>query len=162
VNLKNQKDFFSGLLFMLMGVAFAWAASTYTIGRAARMGPGYFPLLLGALLALLGGVLVFKALVFETEDGGRIGAWDWRAVLCILLANGLFGLLLGGLANLGLPPLGLLPAVFALTVLAGKASTGIPWKELLLLACLLALCSYGVCILLLQLPVSLWPAWPSA
>ena len=161
MNLKNQKDFFSGLLFLLLGVAFAWTASTYTIGTAARMGPGYFPLLLGALLTLLGGVLVFKALVFETEDGGRIGAWAWRAVLCMVLASLLFGLLLCGLPSAGLPPMGLLPAVFALTVLAGKASTGFRWKELLLLALLLALLSYAICIVLLHLPLPVWPvgAW---
>jgi hypothetical protein len=162
VNLKNQRDFFSGLLFMFLGVAFAWSASTYAIGTARRMGPGYFPLLLGALLALLGVVLVFKALVFETEDGGRIGAWAWRAVLGVLLANLVFGLLLGGLAAVGLPPMGLVPAVLALTLLAARATTGFRWKELLLLALLLALGSYLICILLLKLPMAVWPVWAPA
>jgi hypothetical protein len=162
VNLKNQKDFFSGLLFMVLGLAFAWAASTYTVGSAAAMGPGYFPLLLGALLALLGGVLVFKALVFETEDGGRLGTWAWRAVLCILLANGLFGVLLGGLPLLGLPSMGLLPAVVTLTVVAGKATTGFRWRELVALALVLALLSYVVCAGLLKLQIPLWPVVPGA
>jgi hypothetical protein len=162
VNLKNQRDFFSGLFFMVMGVCFAWGASTYTIGSAARMGPGYFPLLLGALLTLLGGVLVFKALVFETEDGGRVGLWAWRPVLCVVLANGVFGLLLGGLAQVGLPPMGLMPGVFALTLLASRAITGFRWKELVPLALFLALASYVICILLLQLQIVLWPVWGQA
>ena len=54
MNIKSQKDFFSGLLFMGAGVAFAWGASSYTLGTGARMGPGYFPLALGVLLAVLG------------------------------------------------------------------------------------------------------------
>ena len=109
MNLKNQTDFFSGLLFMALGVAFAWGASKYPIGTAAQMGPGYFPLLLGALLGLLGAVIVFKALVFETEDGGRIGPWAWRPLGFILLVNLLFGVLLGGP-----PPSGQLLATYAL------------------------------------------------
>ena len=71
MNLKSQKDFFSGLMFMCVGVAFAWGASGYTIGTGARMGPGYFPLVLGVLLALLGGLITFKALVVETVAGTR-------------------------------------------------------------------------------------------
>ena len=87
MNLKNQKDFFSGLLFMAAGLSFAWSAPRYTVGTAADMGPGYVSLLLGAVLTLLGGVVVFKALVFETEDGGRIGAWAWQTLAWVVLTN---------------------------------------------------------------------------
>jgi hypothetical protein len=83
VQIKNQRDFTSGLLFMAAGVYFGWTSSRYTVGNAAHMGPGYFPLLLGAVLTLLGVVMVFKALVFETEDGGRITGWAWRPVLLL-------------------------------------------------------------------------------
>ena len=157
MHFKNQKDFFSGLLFMVMGVCFAWAASKYTVGSAARMGPGYFPLLLGALLTVLGGFIVFKALVFETEDGGRMGAWAWRPVLCIVLANLLFGGMLGGVSLLHLPPMGLVPSVFLATVLAAGAAGPLRWKEVLALALLLALASYLVCIVLLNMPLAVWP-----
>ena len=47
MNIKSQKDFFSGLMFLVVGVAFAWGATTYKVGTGARMGPGYFPLMLG-------------------------------------------------------------------------------------------------------------------
>ena len=50
MKIKSQRDFFSGLLFIVAGAAFAWGASTYPIGRAARMGPGYFPFVLGVVL----------------------------------------------------------------------------------------------------------------
>jgi len=49
VKIKSQKDFFSGLLYTLVGAAFAYGATSYNIGTGARMGPGYFPLLLGGL-----------------------------------------------------------------------------------------------------------------
>ena len=60
MNIKSQKDFFSGLMFMGFGVAFAWGSSSYTIGSGARMGPGYFPLVLGVLLALCSWGLVWR------------------------------------------------------------------------------------------------------
>ena len=159
MQLKNQKDFFSGLLFMVVGVFFAWGASTYTIGNAARMGPGYFPLLLGALLTVLGAIIVFKAMVFETEDGGRMGRWVWRPVGFIVLANLVFGVLIGGLSVLGIPPMGLVLSIFALTVVAARAGTGFRWKEVLVLALVLALGSYLVFILLLKLQIPVWPAF---
>ena len=52
MNIKSQKDFFSGLVFVVVGVAYALGATNYKIGDGARMGPGYFPLLLGVLLAI--------------------------------------------------------------------------------------------------------------
>ena len=73
MKIKSQKDFFSGLMFMAVGVAFAWGATTYNIGEGARMGPGYFPLVLGILLAGLGAFIIFESLVVETEDGEPIG-----------------------------------------------------------------------------------------
>lgn len=162
MNLKNQKDFFAGLLFMATGLAFAWSASRHTVGSAASMGPGYFPLLLGALLTLLGGAVVFKALVFETEDRGRIGPWAWRPVGFVVLANLAFGVLIGGLSSIGLPPLGLVLAIFVLTLTAAKAGNAFRWKEVLTLALLLALGSYLVFIVLLQLPIPVWPVFVAA
>jgi hypothetical protein len=157
VHLKNQKDFFSGLLFMALGLCFAWAASKLAVGNSARMGPGYFPLLLGALLTLLGGFIVFKALVFETEDGGRIGVWAWRPLLCIVLAHGVFGVLIGGLAPLGFAPMGLVASIFCLSVLAARASVAFRWKEAVLMGLLMAALGYLV-LAVLGLP---WMAWPS-
>ena len=81
MNIKSQKDFFSGLMFMVVGVAFAWGASGYTIGNGARMGPGYFPLVLGVLLALLGAVITFKSMVVETVDGDKVGAFAWKPLI---------------------------------------------------------------------------------
>ena len=77
MHIKSQKDFFSGLLFIIVGVAFAWGATSYKVGDAARMGPGYFPLLLGILMAIIGIAVTFYSLVVETEDGEKIGSFAW-------------------------------------------------------------------------------------
>src|SRR5512140_3156356 len=99
MKIKSQKDFYSGLMFMAVGLAFAWGATTYTIGEGARMGAGYFPLMLGLLLAALGAFILFAAGVVGREDGEPIGAWVWRPRRFIIAANLLFGVLLGGLRS---------------------------------------------------------------
>lgn len=159
MQLKHQKDFFSGLLFMATGLGFAWSASRYTVGTASHMGPGFFPLLLGALLTILGGVIVYKSLLFETEDGGRIGPWAWRPVIYVVLANLSFGVLIGGLSSIGLPPMGLVAAIGVLTVVAARAGTEFRWKEVLALALILAAGSYVTFVLLLKLQLPVWPAF---
>ena len=58
MRIKSQKDFFAGLLYAVVGIGFAWGATTYNIGDGARMGPGYFPLILGIVLAAIGGFVI--------------------------------------------------------------------------------------------------------
>jgi len=162
MNIKSQKDFFSGLMFMCVGVAFAWGASSYTIGSGARMGPGYFPLALGVLLAVLGGVITFKALVVETYDGDRIGAFAWKPLFFIILSNLVFGAAIGGLPSVGLPPLGLVVGIFLLTFVAANAGDEFKFKEVAILATILAMVSYAAFILLLKLQFPVWPAFIKA
>ncbi len=159
MNIKSQRDFFSGLFFMGAGVAFAWGASSYNVGSAARMGPGYFPLLLGVLLAFLGGIMVFKALVIETQDGDKVGRWAWRPVGYIVAANLAFGVLIGGLPSVKLPSMGMVIAIYALTFIAAKAGAEFRWKEVAVLATLLAVGSYLTFIVLLKLQIPVWPAF---
>jgi hypothetical protein len=78
VNIKSQKDFISGLMFMGIGLAFAWGATKYSLGTGARMGPGYFPLLLGVMMAVLGAVITFNSMVIERVGGDKIGKWPSR------------------------------------------------------------------------------------
>jgi hypothetical protein len=80
----------------------------------------------------------------------------------VVLANLVFGVLIGGLSSLGIPPLGLVLAIFALTVIAARAGSGFRWKEVLLLALVLALGSYLSFIVLLKWPMAAWPAFVSA
>ena len=159
MNIKSQKDFFSGLMFMVVGVAFAWGASSYTIGTGARMGPGYFPLVLGVLLALLGGAITFKALVVETVDGDKIGTISLRPLFFIIVANLVFGVSLGGLPSIGLPPLGMVLGIYALTFIASLAGDAFKTREVAILATVLAVFSYLAFIVLLKLQFPVWPAF---
>ena len=162
MNIKSQKDFFSGLMFMVVGVAFAWGASNYTIGTGARMGPGYFPLALGVLLTVLGGIITFKALVVETVDGDKIGAFAWKPLIFIILANLVFGAMIGGLPRIHLPPMGLIVGIYALTFIASLTGDRFNFKEAIVLASILAVLSYLAFIKLLDLQFPVWPAFLTA
>ena len=120
--LKSQKDFFSGLLFMTVGGAFAYGATTYQVGTAARMGPGYFPLLLGVILALMGAVIAVRSFIAGTPDGDHIGAIAWKPLLLVLGANVAFGALMIGVPSLGIPQFGLVVAIFAQLCIASLAA----------------------------------------
>ena len=159
--IKSQKDFFSGLLFMVVGVGFAWGATSYKIGDASRMGPGYFPLMLGILLAVVGLVVMFLSLFVETEDGDPVGSIAWKPLFFIILANLTFGVLLGGLPSIDLPHMGLMAAIFALTFIAAYAGDEFKVKEVFILAIVLAALSYIAFIWLLQLQFPAWPAFIS-
>lgn len=159
--IKSQKDFFSGLLFMAVGVGFAWGATSYSIGTGARMGPGYFPLILGICMAVLGGIITFKALVVESPDGNgdKIGSWAWKPLFFIIAANLVFGLSIGGLPSIKLPAMGLIFGIFALTFIASNAGEEFKFKEVTILAVILSIMSYGAFILLLKLQFPVWPAF---
>ena len=161
MRIKSQKDFFAGLLFLALGVAFAWGATTYNVGTGARMGPGYFPLMLGIVLAIIGAVEVFKSMVIETETGDKVGKFVWRPVGFIVGANLAFGVLLGGLPSIKLPAMGLIIAIFALTIISAKAGTEFKWKEILILSAILAVGSYLTFILMLKLQIQVWPTFIS-
>lgn len=159
MSIKSQKDFFSGLMFMLVGGAFAWGATTYNVGTGARMGPGYFPLVLGVVLVILGAIITFKALVVETETGDKIGAWAWRPIFFVLGANLLFGLMLGGIPKLGVPPMGLMAGIYALVLVASLAGEKFRLRDVLILATILAIGSYLAFIVLLKLQMPVWPTF---
>jgi len=159
MGIKSQKDFFSGLMFMIVGIAFAWGATNYKIGDGARMGPGYFPLMLGVLLAVLGAIITFKSMVVETIDGEKIGSWAWKPLFFIICANLMFGLMLGGLPSIKFPAFGLIVAIYALTLIAALAGEEFKIKEVLVLATVLAVMSYLAFIVLLKLQFPVWPAF---
>jgi len=157
--IKSEKDFYSGLMFTIVGGAFAIGATTYNIGTGARMGPGYFPLLLGIILAALGMMIMFKGVTVKTETGDKLGGMAWRPLLYIIGANVLFGILLGGLPKLGIPAMGLVAAIYGLTIMASLAGDKFKLKEVLILATILAVVSYGAFVKLLNLQFQVWPAF---
>lgn len=144
-------------MFLGTGVAFAWGATRYSIGEAARMGPGYFPFLLGILMALIGMVVSLKALGKSDTGSEKIGKWAWRPLSYVILANVVFGLLLAGLPAIHLPAFGMIPAIYALTFIASMAQAEWKFRPTLLLATALAIGSYLVFVLALKLQFPVWP-----
>ena len=159
MKIKSQKDFFAGLMFLVVGGGFAWGATTYSVGTGARMGPGYFPLLLGIILAVIGAVIMFKATVVETEGGDPIGKWAWKQIVFIIGANLLFGILLAGLPSFGIPAMGLIIAIYGLTFVASLAGSSFNFKEVFILATVLAAGSYVAFVWALALQFPVWPSF---
>ncbi len=156
---KSQKDFYSGLMFMAVGVAFAWGASGQRVGDGANMGPGYFPLILGTLLAILGGVILLNSLLLKTEDGEKVGRIAWKPLVFIIAANLIFGVAVGGLPSLNIPPMGLIVGVYALTFIASLASEEFNFKAVAVLATVLAIINYLAFVVLLNLQFPVWPTF---
>ncbi|MFT4189977.1 MAG: tripartite tricarboxylate transporter TctB family protein [Comamonas sp.] len=155
--IKSQKDFFAGLMFAVVGGGFAIGATNYTVGTGARMGPGYFPLLLGIVLGVMGVIVMLLALRAPHTD--KVGKWAWRQIFFVLAGNVLFGIALGGLPSIGLPPMGLILGIYALVIVASKAGDEFHWPSVLILATVLAVGSYLAFIYALKLIMPVWPTF---
>ncbi len=151
MKIKSQKDFWSGLMFIAVGVGFAWGAMNYSFGTSARPGPGYFPFGLGVMQAVLGGVLLFKSLTIETEGGDPIGRWAWKPLIVILGAVALFGLLL--------PRLGMICTLPLLIILSAYAGDEFHFGEAIVNAVALTAFSWLIFIKGLGLTIPLWPVF---
>ncbi len=146
VRIRDPKDFWAGVLFILIGIAAIAIGSRYNLGTAARMGPGYFPRILGILLITLGGIMSLRAL---RADGPPIPAWRWRPTIVVLGSVVLFGLIV--------TDAGLALSTVVLIVLASAASSEFRWKESLVSGVLLAGLAVGVFIIGLKLQLPIWP-----
>ena len=151
VKIKSQKDFWSGLMFIGSGAAFALGAQSYNIGSSARPGPAYFPLGLGALMTLLGAFVLVQALTIETDNGEPVGRFAWKPLITILLAVALFGLLL--------PHLGMALTIPVLVILSSVAGDQFRWRDAIINSAALSAGSWAVFILGLKLAIPLWPAF---
>ena len=154
VQIKSQKDFWSGVMFILAGVGFAWGATSYNFGSAARPGPGYFPFGLGILLAVLGAAIMLKALTVPTKDGDPVGAIAWRPLGLIVASVVVFGLVL--------PKLGMILSLPLLVLIASYAGDEFHLGEVLINSVLLTLFSWLVFIVGLGLTIPLWPTFLGA
>jgi len=124
------------------------------------MGPGYFPLMVGALLTVLGLVVALSSLgPRPSGNGDPVGKIAWKPLGFIIGANLLFGVLLAGLQFLDLPAMGLIVAVYALVVVSCMAGSVFSLKSALILATVLAVGSYLTFVLGLGLQFQVWPTF---
>jgi len=154
VKIKSQRDFWSGLMFVAVGLGFAWGATNYSMGASARPGPGYFPLGLGLLLAVLGAIVLFKALTIETEGGDPVGPFAWKPLIVITGSIVMFGLIL--------PRLGMFVSLPLLVLVSAWASEEFHWKDALINAAILTVGSWAIFIYGLKLTIPLLPTFLGA
>jgi len=143
---RSPKDFLAGLLFIAVGVAAIALASGYTLGTAARMGPGYFPRILGILMITLGAVLALRSLKL---DGAPLPGWKWRPVIVVLGSVIVFGLIV--------TRVGLVLSTILLIAMASAASHEFRPKEAAISGILLAALTVGVFVVGLKLQIGIWP-----
>ncbi len=151
MKIKSQRDFWSGLMFIAMGIGFAWGATNYSFGSSARPGPGYFPFGLGVLMAILGGVVLFGSLTVETDDGDKIGAFAWKPLLIIVASIIVFGLLLDRL--------GMIITLPVLVIMSATAGDEFHWKDAVINAVILTIGSWLIFIKGLALVIPMWPTF---
>jgi hypothetical protein len=136
-------------MFVVAGIVFAVGAQSYSLGTSARPGPGYFPLMLSVIMALLGAVVLFKSLTIETEGGDPVGAIAWKPLIIIIFAIAVFGALL--------PRLGMIATIPVLIILTSLAGDEFGWKGVIASCIVLTAGSWAVFIWGLKLTIPLWP-----
>jgi hypothetical protein len=149
MSIKSQRDFWAGMMFVVVGVGFAIGATNYSMGTSARPGAGYFPLGLGVLTALLGAFILFESLTIETEDGEPIGKIAWRPLIVIFLTIMVFGALL--------PRLGMILTIPILIVMTSLAGDEFKWRGVAVNAVVLTFSSWVIFVLGLKLTIPLKP-----
>ena len=149
---KNREDFWSGLMFAVTGAGFAIGATNYSMGHSARPGPGYFPLGLGLLLAVIGAAIVVKSLLASSTDE-PLGPFRWRPLVIVVAAILVFAL--------ALPRLGMIMTLPLLILVISTASEQFHWRDVVVNSAVLTLGSWAVFIKGLQLTIPVWPAFVS-
>ena len=148
--IRNKQDFWAGALYFGAGAFFAGFATQYSMGTAAKMGPGYFPFYLGLMLCIIGAYIALNGLR-KTAEVNEVEAFDWKTILTILGAVVVFGLIL--------KPMGLYVALFALVMISAFASHEFSWKGALINAVVLIALCYVMFIYALKLQFPLYPAF---
>ncbi len=151
MQIKNQQDFWSGVLYILIGLGFSAGALNYSFGSSARPGPAYFPFGLGLLLAVIGGITLVASLVSGRKGDGQIGGIAWRPLTIIVGSVALFGFTL--------PWLGMAIALPLLVLTSALAGDEFHFAEALFNAAILTVGSWAVFIYGLNLVIPVWPTF---
>ena len=145
LDLRGNKDFLAGLLFALIGGFAVALARGYPMGTTMRMGPGYFPTVLGGILLLFGAALMWRGLRSGEQPGG---GWGWRPLALVTLSMLLFGFIV--------TRLGLIPALAAMFITGAAAGREFRFKEVLVLTAVMTAFAVVLFVYGLKLPFRLF------
>jgi hypothetical protein len=148
LGIRNPKDFWAGLIYFTIGIAVVLMARNYPMGTAIKMGPAYFPSVLGGLLALIGLISLLQSFV---RAGDKVAGLAWKELFLVLLPIVVFGIVARGA--------GLIAGLFVLIMVSASASAMFRWKSSLLLAIgMIAFCAL-IFVKALGVPLPLVGPW---
>jgi putative tricarboxylic transport membrane protein len=143
--LMNNKRFLSGVMFLGIGAVAIYMAQDYPMGSALRMGPGYFPIVLGGIMGLFG---IYELILGMMKPDPVKGNWSLRALVILPISAVIFGVLM--------EKAGFIPALIVLIIIAASAGSEFKLVEVLLSAVIITIASVGVFIYGLGLPYPLF------
>jgi len=148
MTIRAPKDFWSGLMFIAFAAVALLSAREYSLGNAGKMGPGYFPMMLGYVLAFIGTILIVRSFAI---DGEQVGKLNVIPLAIVAVAVCLFAF--------SIEFLGVVVALVLVTMISAMASREFRFVETSILAGALAAFAVGVFVLGLRLPLPVWPAY---
>ncbi len=148
MQLKNHRDLWSGVMFAIIGIIFMILSKQYAIGTSAKMGPGYFPMVLGGLLTLIG-LLIAAGAFAKSAHNLKLSPVGWRELSLILVSVAAFAFLLG--------KLGMVLSVTVMILIAAVASHEFKLKDTLISIVVLVLLAYLMFVKGLELQFPVWP-----
>ena len=148
MHIKHERDFWSGVMFIIFGALFAIVAQNYDLGTAQRMGPAFFPTILGGLLVVLGIVILLKGFGHSEKDHA-VEKFHFPPIAWVLGSVIVFGATL--------TKLGFVVSMAILVVLSSMGSHEMKWKEVIALGVGMAILTYLVFIVGLKLTIPVLP-----
>jgi len=146
--IRNPKDFWSGILFLVIGLAFLVVAQDYAFGTARRMGPSFFPTVLSVILAVIGVVTIVRSFL---TDGEKIQGFALKGLILITLGSIIFGVVIRGA--------GMIAGVALITLITAYGSVKFHWRTAIIMAVVLAAFCAVVFVYALGLPIPIIGPW---
>jgi hypothetical protein len=148
VQLRNHRDLWAGLMFAVIGIIFMILSKQYSIGTSAKMGPGYFPMVLGGLMTLFGVIIALGAFSGKAEML-KLSPVGWREFILLLASVIVFAI--------ALPRLGMVISVALLILISAVASHEFKLRDTLISIVVLVALAYGMFVKGLELQFPVWP-----
>ena len=146
--IRGRKDFWTGLIYIFFGVSAIIIAGDYSMGTGVKMGPAYFPTILGGLLAVIGAIAVIRSFIVP---GTPVSAFAFKGLILVTVSALVFGFVVRGA--------GLAVALPLLVIISAYASTSFRWRQTLIMAVVLTIFCALVFLKGLGIPLPIIGPW---